>query len=106
MISSPKCAAKKKEFESGERWKFERKRRRESKLACSLAEKEGTKNRSKLQGKLRNILVVTLHVSTIDIDLIAVAFGLQSLGQHELTHPVDPLVFGSDGKMLNLAVRH
>lgn len=96
----------KKDFKSGERWKFERGREKKPKLACSLTAKKGTKNQSKLQGKLRNILVVTLHVSTIDIDLIAVAFGLQSFGQHELTHPVDPLIFGSDGKVLNLAVRH
>ena len=56
--------------------------------------------------EMRCTLVQRSHVGPVDVDFVAIALSLQGLCQHELAHPVDPLVFGGYGKVLHLAIRH
>ena len=50
----------------------------------------------------------TLHDSNrvaVNTDLVALTLLLQRLGQHQLSHPVNPLVAGLDGEVMRLVLR-
>lgn len=46
-----------------------------------------------------------LHRITIDGDFITLGLLLEGFGEHEVTHPVDPLVTTLDGEVVRLASR-